>query len=436
MFFDGIRYANVARNYAEGLGSFWKLNYGNSIYSLHYDQPPFVFFLQAQFFKILGDSIYTERLYVAVFAIIHLLLIKQLWKELAGSFFRYYWLPLMFWIIVPLCSWTFKNNLLEATMGAFDLAAVIIILRGCRLHKTYYLLAGGTLVLLASLCKGFQGLFPVTVPLFYWFIYREGSFRQMFLQTCMVVSVIVAAYVYFYMTPEIRQSIGHYFTRRLEATFNHVHDTKKSHFYLLFKLILELLPPVIITFVLWFFGRKKKPGAVDTKAISLMILTGISASFPLMITLEQRAFYLTTSLPYYIIALSLIAAPYLSNHVSDLGKKKYRKINTLLVSIILITLIIIGFNAHKPKRDFDLLHDLYILKKQLPVGTVVSIPEPLSENWAYLAYFMRYGKITLDHYQANRFYLTESGNEPPTDTCYKQIDLGLKKFNVFECSLK
>jgi 4-amino-4-deoxy-L-arabinose transferase-like glycosyltransferase len=132
MFFDGILYANVARNYAHGLGSFWKLNHGNSNGFLFYEQPPLTFFIQGQFFKLFGDSIYVERFYDFLFAIIHLVLIRILWAEVTSQRNKLYWVPMILWMSIPLCSWTFRNNLEEVTMGVFDLAAIILIWKGCR----------------------------------------------------------------------------------------------------------------------------------------------------------------------------------------------------------------------------------------------------------------------------------------------------------------
>lgn len=436
MFFDGIRYANVARNYAEGFGSFWRLYYGTSEFTPYPDQPPLVFFLQGIFFKVFGDSIYTERIYDGVFAILHVFLIIKLWKELTGKSSKYFWLPVLFWVIIPLTSWTFKNNLHEVTMGAFDLAAVLFLVRGCSRKNHVYLLSGSMLILLASMCKGFQGLFPITIPFLYWLIYRERSFGQAIIQTLSVLSVIVIAYVYFYLTPEIRESISAYFKHRIEATFNHVHDTKKSYLYLLYKLILELMPPIILTAATWVASQRKKPFVFDTSAVCLMMFIGISASFPLMITLEQRAFYLTTSLPYFVIALALITLPNITPFIDSRSNKKFSKLNILLVSLIIIAVLSVGMFSKNPKRDHALLHDLYVIKSNIPEASIVSIPNSLHTNWAYHAYFMRYGKITLDHIHPNRYYLIEETNLAPSDTCYKKMDLELRKFSVFECALR
>src|SRR6185436_4616695 len=61
MFFDGIFYAAISNNYAHGIGTFWEMQYSPTVQPGFHDQPPLALFIQAQFFKVLGDSIYVER---------------------------------------------------------------------------------------------------------------------------------------------------------------------------------------------------------------------------------------------------------------------------------------------------------------------------------------------------------------------------------------
>ena len=35
-----------------------------------------------------------------------------------------YWIPILFWLIIPIVAWSYKNNLLENVTGLFSLFAV------------------------------------------------------------------------------------------------------------------------------------------------------------------------------------------------------------------------------------------------------------------------------------------------------------------------
>ena len=63
MFMDGLYYATISRNLAEGTGSFWQLHFTATSYPIFYEHPPLAMGLQSIFFKIFGDSVYVERFY-------------------------------------------------------------------------------------------------------------------------------------------------------------------------------------------------------------------------------------------------------------------------------------------------------------------------------------------------------------------------------------
>src|ERR1035437_10816961 len=82
MFLDGVFYASISRNLAHHLGSFWNPHYSQTIYQSLHEQPPLMFWLQGLFFHLFGDSIYVERIYSLLTAIITALGINLIWKEI------------------------------------------------------------------------------------------------------------------------------------------------------------------------------------------------------------------------------------------------------------------------------------------------------------------------------------------------------------------
>jgi len=136
MFMDGQLYACVSKNLADGLGTFWFpflcetcWNSGSGFFLEH---PPLVYGIQSLFFKSLGDSIYVERFYSFLTAIITAYLILLTWKLILNDnseLRKLSWLPVLFWIITPVCFWSYQNNVQENTMGIFTLASVYFTLK-------------------------------------------------------------------------------------------------------------------------------------------------------------------------------------------------------------------------------------------------------------------------------------------------------------------
>ena len=57
MFVDGLWYASISRNLAEGYGSFWNPQFSAIIFSDFHEHPPLWFGVQSLFFQLLGDSL-------------------------------------------------------------------------------------------------------------------------------------------------------------------------------------------------------------------------------------------------------------------------------------------------------------------------------------------------------------------------------------------
>ena len=56
MFIDGVTYASISKNLANGLGDFWHLHYTQTLYNQFFEHPPLAFGMQASFFKLFGEN--------------------------------------------------------------------------------------------------------------------------------------------------------------------------------------------------------------------------------------------------------------------------------------------------------------------------------------------------------------------------------------------
>src|SRR5215475_1169660 len=115
MFIDGVTYAAIARNLAEGRGSFWAPFYTATLYPRFHEHPPLGLWLQSLWFRAFGDHLFVERAYAVTAASATALLISVIWRRLTDdSNARHYdWLPILLWILIPVVSWTVVGNMLE-----------------------------------------------------------------------------------------------------------------------------------------------------------------------------------------------------------------------------------------------------------------------------------------------------------------------------------
>jgi 4-amino-4-deoxy-L-arabinose transferase-like glycosyltransferase len=132
MFVDGVTYASIARNLAQGRGTFWHPSYTATIYPEFYEHPPLGFWLQSLWFRILGDHLFIERAYSVAIAAATATLVALIWRRMNAGTERsqYEWLPIALWITVPVVSWSVVGNLLETTMTLFTTGAAAAVVYG------------------------------------------------------------------------------------------------------------------------------------------------------------------------------------------------------------------------------------------------------------------------------------------------------------------
>ena len=82
MFLDGLLYAVISKNLANGIGDFWHLHLTKTLSPIFFEHPPLAFGLQSLFFKILGDSIFVEKLYSFLTYVVTGIIIVKIWKKL------------------------------------------------------------------------------------------------------------------------------------------------------------------------------------------------------------------------------------------------------------------------------------------------------------------------------------------------------------------
>ena len=438
MFVDGILYATVSRNLALGYGTFWDPYVSQTFMQLFHEQPPLVFWLQSFFFRLDPHSIYPERIYSFCFLLFSIWGIRKFWREISTQFS--FW-PVILFLSIPTIRWGAVNNVLENSMLFFDLMAVFFFYKAMKnKNGTWFLLAAILLTFLASFSKGIQGLFPLATPLIYSLAYEHKLYdRKAWVYTLCAFVCIAAIYGTLLISNEVQESYRMYFEQR----FNDFPKTKNANtdnrFKILYHLIVELAIPVLLCGIVLLISRikntlKQNISTVKNENSLFFILVGISASLPLMITFEQRGFYLNTSMPYFALALACISHAWLNtiqNKYIEYQKFDFA-LKTLLIATCLVGVMTSVYCAGKPKRDADKLHDIHLIAKDLGDGGNVCTTHEW-DDWSMRYYFARYHQITVTGISAGCPLILV----PHTDTLqvpagYHKSDLSTKFYLIYK----
>jgi 4-amino-4-deoxy-L-arabinose transferase-like glycosyltransferase len=446
MFTDGVLYAAVSHNLAKGMGSFWHPYFNETMFPFFHQQPPLTFGIQAIFFKIFGDSRFVERGYSFMTMLITSWLISCLWRII---FYReekvrkIAWLPLIVWIIIPVCLWSYSNNLEENTMGVFSLTSVILIYRGLRVLKygILYMVLGGICISLAFLCKGFPGIFAVTLPFCYWLTKRSVSFIKMTGYSLAIFITIACIYAILLSNESVRDSLTAYLNDRVINSIKNVATTGNRFFLIERLFFIEFLPPMGLSIIFYLLFNKQLSFNAEfikrEKAdLILFALIGISASLPLIITREQREFYLVTSLPYYAIVFAMINAGALSEKISHINVqwKSFKAFKILSILFFTCTLIYSFSLTGATGRDNEQLHDIYLFGNIIPNNTTIRVFHETWQDWGLHNYLVRYFNISMaeDTSSKYKFFIVDRNLHKLIPPEYSKITLNTLEYDLYE----
>ena len=435
MFPDGVIYSDVSRNLAEGNGTFWKMVFSNTLFTNFKEHPPLALYLTSLGFRLFGDSIFVERFYSLLTALITVFLIVALSKALKNNKpENVSILSLFVWLSFPLVKWTYANNMLENTMTFFILISSLFVLKSLKQNRLLFLFLSGISLFAAFLSKGFPALFIWVMIFFYRLIYKSISFKRMLVDTFLLVSfTILPVILMFIISEEAKDSLFQYFNKQVVGSLENV-KTVNSRFFIVGSMLKEMIIPVIFIVVLTIIAKVKKLrikfNNTYLKNSLFFFLIALSGILPMMISLKQRNFYIVPALPF----LAISGGYFLKNlinlfpgFISFFNKKFFLPLS---FGLLVVSIMMIFIFAGKAGRDKELLHDVYNIVNVVPENENILICKTSYSNWSLHAYMQRYGKLSISDKTDSKYFLSE--NHCFSDTGYQKINIDLKHFVLYK----
>lgn len=440
MFLDGVTYSGISKNMAHGLGTYWNPEYTKTLYTNFHEHPALFFIIQSFFFRVLGDGIYTERIFTFLTSLISATAIVLCWNLFSKEkvMKRSSWAVVFLWITLPIVIWSYKNNMLENLLSIFTLFAVYFISKSLKGGAIIYSFIGSIFILLAFLTKGIVGLFPLVIPFFFLASFNKQQKGKTIGYGLFLILTFL--FLYFLITrifPEIRQNITSYIHQQVLPSLNNKREKYvNSHFSILLKLLSELAMPLMISIAILIVKRIKRLKAtfIYRSETLYFLLTALSASLPMIITLKQRRYYLVPSLALYVLSIGFFIMPYVIPYLENLSYntlKWIKRITSLSAcGILIFSILHIGSYS----RDEEQIKDVHAITDIIPAGTIISTTKETWANWALVAYLNRLGNISLDCDHEGEYYLIEKENpiKDQLNDRYEILDLDLKKYIVLK----
>ncbi len=402
-FLDGQIYASIARNLANGLGSFWKPYYTDDSFPVFFEHPPLGLYLQSLAFRIFGDVYCLEAVYGFFLGLMTLVLIALIWRVIRtqDDSLPHAWLPVLFFSVFPIISWMTPNNMLENTLTVFVLTGAFLLFLAVRQEKLgrgilFSALAGLALVG-AFLTKGFPGLFPLALPLCVWLVFRKSSFMRMVVLTAVP---LLTAGICLGVTLATNPNAMHFFRTYLDSqvvrSLSGGRETA-ARWSLAAKWLNESLVPWALGLIIWGWKRGRLQ-IRNNHALMFTLLVGLCGSLPLLLSPKQMGWYLAPSMPFFAMAYAALFGAPSQKMESALDARKRSVGVVLIISGILFAGAVTGMLVEKGKvsRNREFYQDFVIHPAPIPERIQLSaMPESLRKNYGLLADLQRHLKVSL-----------------------------------------
>ena len=438
MFGDGLLYASIARNLAEGKGMLWAPWFSTGYWidfasgAPYFENPPLMIWMQAGFFRLLGEGWWVEKLYSLFLFILNAWLIVRVWEvPLRGTVFqeKFGWFPLFFWYFIPSAIWGNPNNLMDNNLLTFCLLALWAGLDGVFSQQRLWLKMSlaGVFVYLGLMTKGPVALYPVAVPFLFVLTIcsatqsrRKNEWWRGIFQSLWIG--IVAAGLFALMLVLILESrtyFENYWHQRLGVVLSGVREdaaltgwARLSIFVILAK---ELAGVAALSLVLFLVFQKRKITSEESsrtrKTSQLFLLLGFAGTLPLMLSARQSGMYIIPALPMFALAAGYFHLSVLHSWLSEPGEKTARFLRRLQVWSVAGMFVLAGyliFLFGQPGRERALLHDLPYIQQAIPKGEKVGVCEKLMRDEHAHTYLQRFHHLELTRdLSACRFALTD-----------------------------
>jgi len=400
---DGLEYATVARNMADGVGTFWKPYLEDAIHPVFHEHPPLVFWIQSIFFRLFGDGPYFENFYGFFAGLIILGCMAWFWQQVRRDFGLSSignWWPILLIVPLPLFTYTMQTNRIVVTYTILAILPTYVAYRSVIGSKRTILfsLASGVLIYLGFIAKGPVAFFTFAVPAIAW-LALEAKLSKVVISTLLAMVTFTAVLLAtFHFFPESADFWRGFWKAQVVASLKSQRAAGDTHWYLVERWAAEMAVPLFIAVVFLALNRVSIRKIKFNRQALFFLLIGLASSLPFLISTRQHNRYIFHSYPFYVLSLAFVTDSIAAKIESLLSDKPKFKI---AIGVIAVIFFIAAFTSMLYKKGHvrgrePFYYDIYLQKIQLPERTTISAcPEAMILGDWLFADMMRFYKVSL-----------------------------------------
>lgn len=444
MFLDGEFYVSIARNLAEGQGSWFKLYFSEDLFSWFREHPPIGIWIHSIFYRLFGDHLFVDRLNTLLITLVTLFFMCEIWKKTFDSKVRpsLVWLPVFLFFTQHLVMWVLKNNLLEITMALFTTVTFWLIfvsfktdeqeVENYALKILGYSFCAALATLAGVLTKGPVGLFTLSMPFIIFWLEPKHKLKWLILTYVgffAVTTMLPLAWTYL-LRPEAKDYFKFYFDSQiLGRLLNSTPGGEVIGGGILRNLLNNFLLPLGIYILLFKFKRGVKLSQANLRHGFVFLTVAASGSLPILLSSSQSGFYMYPSTIFYALALAQFFVPVAEQVENSLALKNRTKIlNMVSVLLILISFVAMGIIYFQPKHEFfnDLKQNFFAYETSA-IKRVSVCDKLLWSDWTAHTYAQRFYKLNFIDGDTGPYWLEVKDQKP----CAGRLKSNAKLLNEY-----
>lgn len=447
MFLDGVTYAAIAKNLSLDHGTLWQPFYSETLFPVFYEHPPFAIYLESLFFRVLGEHCQVENIYSFCIILMQIALISWYWLKKEKLSWHHLAVLLLVWILVPLNTRVFTNNMLESTLTVFTTAASFLLL--CPAKNKWvdwaYLFGASIAILLGLLSNGPTAFFPVAIPVLLALGAKPvNSFVFGLQRSLRLMGIIMLVLTTFYFIfPAAWQNTQQYILTQvmpsllgdripIYTNMKHLHVI-----YLYFRAVGFVFLFALICIVIAARLQEHPIGQDIKQALSqpqflFFFYLSLLASLPVGMSHRQALNYIAQCAPFITLACLYLCHKPCLIILAHCGKSEFllRILHGFsLVCFVMVVIFTIP-RGTQFNRDESLLKDIHVLIPQLQQASIVSTSKAVYEQWISAAYFSRYSMIALEQSERQKYYLALKNEPLPSSYHLVKLDLNYYTLGV------
>ena len=411
-FVDGMIYASLARNLAEGYGSFWHMSFSEELFNSFREHPPLGIYIQSLFYSLFGDTELIDKYYGFVIGFGILGLIAMLRNRLYADC-GHGWFAILVFLLFPLTTYVLSYNWLEHILTLNILLSVLAVMVALTSNAQWVNVVGsllaGTLVFTGVMIKGPTALYPLAVPFIAWVTLRDVDTRRA-LTALALMSLALAASIWFFILQSAEASafFGEYLQHQVAGSLrgeNSVHVRTKLLESLLTE---ELIAPLVIFSLMMWWNKVGWHRLRPDSRFWFFLLVALSGSVPMMLSPKQNDYYLFISLPFYALSIAALFEPLRESLESKVSSGQ-RLVKTALL-LLLLALVVMLVRQGEYRKDKAYHQSFTEPGITLPRRVRVSACplELFMVDWNIAVNFQRYYAATLTRLPDQEYLVTTS----------------------------